>query len=136
MLSNKCNIIYKLKYNIKYILFIIIILLSIIILTGCTNNKKETYIVKETSPLQEEEKITSSYVFKNEYGNYIMFGDDNNYYTRTEKEDTFKKVGTYQRYDNMFIVDSYGTKIYQLTKDEKNLIFYGKDGYVNVYERV
>jgi hypothetical protein len=128
---------YNYKFKVKYIIYIIILFSIItILLTGCTNNKKETYTLKENSPLQEEEKVTSSYTFKNKYGNYIMFGDDNNYYERSESEDKFKKTGTYQRYDNMFIVDSYGTKIYQLTKDEKNLIFYGKDSYVAIYERV
>lgn len=128
---------YNNKFKVKYIIYIIILFSIItILLTGCTNNKKETYTLKENSPLQEEEKVTSSYTFKNKYGNYIMFGDDNNYYERSESEDKFKKTGTYQRYDNMFIVDSYGTKIYQITKDEKNLIFYGKDSYVAIYERV
>jgi hypothetical protein len=128
---------YNNKFKVKYIIYIIILLSIItILLAGCTNNKKETYILKENSPLQEEEKVTSSYTFKNKYGNYIMFGDDNNYYERSESEDKFKKTGTYQRYDNMFIVDSYGTKIYQLTKDEKNLIFYGTNSYVAIYERV
>ncbi len=128
---------YNYKFKVKYIIYIIILFSIItVLLTGCTNNKKETYTLKENSPLQEEEKVTSSYTFKNEYGNYIMFGDDNNYYERSASEDKFKKTGTYQRYDNMFIVDSYGTKIYQITKDEKNLIFYGKDSYVAIYERV
>lgn len=128
---------YNYKFKVKYIIYIIILFSIItVLLTGCTNNKKETYTLKENSPLQEEEKVTSSYTFKNKYGNYIMFGDDNNYYERSESEDKFKKTGTYQRYDNMFIVDSYGTKIYQITKDEKNLIFYGKDSYVAIYERV
>ena len=128
---------YNNKFKVKYIIYIIILFSIItILLTGCTNNKKETYTLKENSPLQEEEKVTSSYTFKNKYGIYIMFGDDNNYYERSESEDKFKKTGTYQRYDNMFIVDSYGTKIYQITKDEKNLIFYGKDSYVAIYERV
>lgn len=128
---------YNYKFKVKYIIYIIILFSIItVLLTGCTNSKKETYTLKENSPLQEEEKVTSSYTFKNEYGNYIMFGDDNNYYERSASEDKFKKTGTYQRYDNMFIVDSYGTKIYQITKDEKNLIFYGKDSYVAIYERV
>lgn len=128
---------YNYKFKVKYIIYIIILFSIItILLTGCTNNKKETYTLKENSPLQEEEKVTSSYTFKNKYGNYIMFGDDNNYYERSESEDKFKKAGTYQRYDNMFIVDSYGTKIYQITKDEKNLIFYGTNSYVAIYERV
>ena len=128
---------YNYKFKVKYIIYIIILFSIItILLAGCTNNKKETYTLKENSPLQEEEKVTSSYTFKNKYGNYIMFGDDNNYYERSESEDKFKKTGTYQRYDNMFIVDSYGTKIYQITKDEKNLIYYGKDSYVAIYERV
>lgn len=127
---------YNYKFKVKYIIYIIILFSIItILLTGCTNNKKETYTLKGDSPLQEE-KVTSSYTFKNEYGNYIMFGDDGNYYTRSESEDKFKKAGTYQRYDNMFIVDSYGTKIYQITKDEKNLIFYGTNSYVAIYERV
>ena len=128
---------YNNKFKVKYIIYIIILFSIItILLTGCTNNKKETYVLKENSPLQEEEKVTSSYTFKNKYGNYIMFGDDSNYYERSESEDKFKKTGTYQKYDNMFIVDSYGTKIYQLTKDEKNLIFYGTNSYVAIYERV
>lgn len=129
---------YNYKFKVKYIIYIIILFSIItILLTGCTNNKKETYTLKEkNSPLQEEEKVTSSYTFKNKYGNYIMFGDDNNYYEKSESEDKFKKTGTYQRYDNMFIVDSYGTKIYQITKDEKNLIYYGTNSYVAIYERV